>query len=63
MKPGYIVQTQCRVLGPQLVKRGTRGKVLEVSEDWARVELPDGGRFEAHVNDLTVLLRRDPIDL
>jgi len=63
MKPGYIVKTQCRILGPQLVERGTRGKVLETQGDWVRIELPSGGRFEAHTNDLTVILKRDLTDL
>lgn len=62
MIEGAVVQTTKRVLGPYPIKRGTRGRVSRVDGDWLTVELPSGGRFEAHLSEVAVLLRND-VDL
>lgn len=53
---GDYVQTRRRI--PPRIRGGVRGTVLSLEGDWATVELPQGGRFESHVDNLTRLVRK-----
>lgn len=59
LENGDYVQTRRRSLGPPLIVRGTRGTVRHLHEDWATVELPSGGRFQSHIDNLTRLVKRE----
>jgi hypothetical protein len=41
----------------QVVPRGTRGTVRSLDGDWVGIELPNGGRFQTHIDNVTRLLR------
>jgi hypothetical protein len=43
----------------QNVRRNTRGTVRRIEGDWAQVELPNGGRFDSLVGNLTRLVRAE----
>jgi len=53
---GDYVQTRRRI--PPRIRGGVRGTVLSLEGDWATVELPQGGRFESRVDNLTRLVRK-----
>ena len=53
---GDYVQTRRRI--PPRIRGGVRGTVQSLDGDWATVELPQGGRFESHINNLTRLVRK-----
>jgi hypothetical protein len=59
MKPGDYVQTTRHVRRFQTVPRGTRGTVTSLDGDWVTIELPEGGRFQSHTDNLTRLLRKE----
>lgn len=54
---GDYVTTRRRI--PPRIRGGVRGTVRSLEGDWATVELPQGGRFESHTNNLTLLVRKD----
>ena len=56
MQPGDYVATRRRI--PPRIRGGVRGTVLSLDGDWATVELPSGGRFQSHTNNLTRLVRK-----
>jgi hypothetical protein len=56
VQPGDYVTTRRRI--PPRIRRGVRGTVQSLVGDWATVELPEGGRFESHVDNLTRLVRK-----
>lgn len=57
LSEGDYVQTRRRI--PPHVHRGVRGTVLSLDGDTVTVELPQGGRFKAHTENLTRLLRKE----
>lgn len=59
MQVGDYVQTTRRSLGPPLILRGTRGTVTRLDGDWVTIELPEGGRFQSHIDTLTRLVKRE----
>lgn len=59
LENGDYVQTRRRI--PPRIRRGVRGTVLSLDEDWATIELPNGGRFQSHADNLTRLVRATDI--
>ena len=56
IEQGDYVATRRRI--PPRIRSGVRGTVLSLDGDWATVELPKGGRFESHTDNLIRLVRK-----
>ena len=52
---GDYVQTRRRI--PPRIRGGVRGTLVSLDGDWAAVELPEGGRFQSPIDNLTRLVR------
>lgn len=58
MREGDYVVTRRRFHSPHTIRRGTRGTVVSLDGDWATIEAPSGGFFQAHTDNLNVLVKR-----
>jgi hypothetical protein len=62
VRPGDHVEVRGIIREPRAggrISRGTRGTVRSLDNNWATIELPTGGRFEAHTDNLTRLVRAE----
>lgn len=57
LRVGDYVQTRRAISHYQSVASGARGTVRSLDGDWATVELPEGGRFQGHTDNLIRLVR------